>query len=320
MSSSESVPLQEPPRRTNLFLGENGLRSGWGLAIFIALMAFTLWLASSAMIPIARHFGRDSAYGMILSEGLLFVAVLVPTAIMALIERRPMGVYGLPLRAAFRRHFWSGALWGFINLSLVMLCMIVVGVYTIGGIDLPVSGILKYGALWALGFLLVGFSEEYLFRGYLLYNLTSGIGFWPTTIILSVLFALAHAGNPGENWVGLLGIFEIAIFFCLTVQRTGTLWFAVGIHMAYDWGESFFYSVPDSGTYIRGHLLHAKLMGSKWLSGGSVGPEASVFAFLADLAMLILFIVLYRQRRFPPAKANVQQPAAAETPEPGIPQ
>lgn len=249
-----------------------------------------------------------------IAETTLFLGALIPTAIMSRFERRPMGVYGLPWRAAFGSDFWRGAAWGFINLSLVMFCMMAAHAYSPGGLDLAPLQILKFGVLWAVAFLLVGFAEEYLFRGYVLYTLTLGMDFWPAAIILSVLFALAHRGNPGETWMGLLGIVGIAIFFCLTLQRTGTLWFAVGLHMAYDWGESFFYSVPDSGTYIRGHLLRARLSGPKWLSGGSVGPEASVLAFVADLVMLFLFIRLYRQKKYPVLVPDRTTAVHTETP------
>lgn len=312
MSSLEGPALPIPPHRRNIFRGNDGLRPGWRIAIFVLMTAGTLWLAFMLARPITRRYGNEDAIGMILSELILFGGVLIPTVIMSGLERRPFGVYGLPLRFAFGRDFWKGALWGFINLTLVMLCMMAVGVYSPGGIDLSVPQIVKYGLLWAVGFLLVGFAEEFLFRGYVLYTMTLGIGFWPSATTLSILFALAHGRNPGESWMGLLGIVVIAIFLCLTVQRTGMLWFAIGIHMAYDWGESFFYSVPDSGTYINGHLLHARLGGSRWLSGGSVGPEGSIFAFIADIAMLFLFIFLYRQKRYPIRIANPTVVAAGE--------
>lgn len=315
MSSLESVPPQIPPRKTNIFIGNDGLRTGWRAAIFLVMLAGTLWLTFLLSAPLLRRFGPGHPAGMILSEVILFLGALIPTIIMSGIERRPLGVYGLPAREAFRANFWKGALWGFVNLTVVMLSMIAVGVYSLGQIELPAAQILEYGLVWAFCFLLVGFAEEYIFRGYLLYTLTLGMGFWPATILLSLLFALAHRGNPGETWMGLFGIVIIAIFFCLTVQRTGSLWFAVGLHMSYDWGESFFYSVPDSGTYIRGHLLHSQLSGSKWLSGGSVGPEASIFAFVADIGMLLLFVWLYREKRYPlgrPVKAVIPEGVSAQ--------
>ena len=95
--------------------------------------------------------------------------------------------------------------------------------------------------------------------------------------------------NGGEQWQGLLAAAFIGFFFCLTLRRTGNLWFAVGFHAAWDWGETFFYSVPDSGMVAPGHLLSSSLRGSDWLSGGSVGPEGSVFCFVVIAVAWVAF-------------------------------
>jgi membrane protease YdiL (CAAX protease family) len=75
------------------------------------------------------------------------------------------------------------------------------------------------------------------------------------------------------------------------VRRTGSLWFAVGMHAAFDFGETFLYSVPDSGMVLPGHLSDATLHGPAWLTGGTVGPEASVFDFVL---LFIFFYVIHR--------------------------
>src|SRR3974377_2389718 len=86
----------------------------------------------------------------------------------------------------------------------------------------------------------------------------------------------------------------IGLFFCLTLRRTGTLWFAVGFHAAWDWGETFFYSVPDSGiSYPRQQLLASSLHGSPWLTGGSVGPEGSVLCLVLMAIAWIAFDRIY---------------------------
>jgi membrane protease YdiL (CAAX protease family) len=138
---------------------------------------------------------------------------------------------------------------------------------------------LKFAVFWGVFFLVVGLFEEFLARGYTQFTLTQGIGFWPSALVLSGFFTFLHVGNPGETWVGLLAVAAIGLFLCLTLRRTGNLWFAVGFHAAWDWGESYLYSVPDSGGISPGHLLHSSFHGSPWITGGSVGPEGSVLVF-----------------------------------------
>ncbi len=83
------------------------------------------------------------------------------------------------------------------------------------------------------------------------------------------------------------------------LRRTGTLWLPVGFHAAWDWGETFFYGVPDSGEVAPGHLFNASLTGSKWLTGGSVGPEASVLCIFLIAVLFVLFAALWPEVRYP---------------------
>ena len=80
--------------------------------------------------------------------------------------------------------------------------------------------------------------------------------------------------------MGALSVFVIGMFFCFTLRRTGNLWFPIGMHAAWDWGETYFYGVADSGLKPIGNLLASTSRGNHWISGGSVGPEGSIFALV----------------------------------------
>ena len=124
------------------------------------------------------------------------------------------------------------------------------------------------------------------------------LGFWPSAILLSSTFGLIHLQNGGEQWVGLLAAAFIGLFFCATLRRTGSLWFAVGFHAAWDWGETFFYSVPDSGTVFPGHLLQSSFHGPQWLTGGKVGPEGSVLCFVVIDGVWVGFCEIVSEVRY----------------------
>jgi CAAX protease family protein len=167
--------------------------------------------------------------------------------------------------------------------------------FSFGGLALHGLGLLKYASLWAIGFLLVGFVEEFLYRGYVQFTLAQTIGFWPAAVVWSLVFAGMHLTNPGENPVGAFEVFLFAIFVCLTLRRTGTLWFAIGFHAAGDYAETFLFSVRDSGYAASGTLLHSSFHGPAWLTGGKVGPEASVISLLALGVAMLCFHILYPQ-------------------------
>jgi uncharacterized protein len=213
-------------------------------------------------------------------EGISLLALVISTAVMALIEKRTYADYYLPLTQAFGKRFWQGVPYGFAMLSLALALIAALHGFSLGNLALSGGDALKYGALYGIAFLMVGFFEEFSFRGYMQSTLGSGIGFWPAAIILSILFGAIHLGNGGEAWFGaaMAGSFGVLAAFCL--QRTGSLWFPIGMHAAWDWSETFFYSVPDSGFLAKGHLFDSSFHGPTWLTGGKVGPEGSVFAFL----------------------------------------
>ena len=165
--------------------------------------------------------------------------------------------------------------------------------------------LLKYACAWAVAFVLVGIFEEFLFRGYTQFTLGEVIGFWPSAVVLSALFGAAHLGNPREDWVGALSVMLFGLFACLTLRRTGSLWFAIGLHAAADYAETFIFSVPDSGMLATGHLLNSSFHGPRWLTGGAVGPEASVLEFVVYLAALLLFARMYPAKAAPVRSASL---------------
>jgi uncharacterized protein len=296
----------QPEQRNGILIGPSGLRAGWRLLIFVAIVFVLLTIvgavAPQILIMMSKGF---SPRNVILQDVALFAIIAIATAIMGRIEGRGFGEYGLPATGFLGRQFWMGAAWGFVMLSAIVGMMLATHSYEIDGLAISMAKVIRYGFLWAIAFLLVGFFEEFTFRGYLLYTLTTGVGFWPAAVISCVLFAGGHLGNPGENLVGVSEIVLIAVFLCLALRRTGSLWFAIGWHMSFDWGESFFYSTPNSGIPAIGHMLKASLMGSKWLSGGSVGPEASVFDLVVTIAGILLLLKVYPEAKYP-AMANVQ--------------
>ena len=221
---------------------------------------------------------------------------------MSKIERRNVGVYGLPLqKSAFSAFIRGYFLWGFLPSGASAVCFAWVRTSFILAISaLLHSQILGWGVLWFFFFLLVGFFEEYSLRGYLLYTLADGIGFWPAAIIQAVLFARGHMGNGGETRIGIIATGIFALFAAATLWRTGNLWLAVGAHAGWDWGQSFFFGVNDSGIQMPGHLFNPRAtQGPEWLTGGSVGPEGSVVTLILWALMAVLFLWLYRKRREP---------------------
>jgi membrane protease YdiL (CAAX protease family) len=292
-----------------IFLNERGLRAGWRLAIFIGMVSV---LASAAHFIVKQAGQGNSSPAMpsgfsapvltTVGEVVLFLVLLFLCWIMSRIERQNVGAYGLPLRRAAWSRFWTGyLLWGFLPLSILLLIMRGLHVFYFGSIARPGANIFIWGLLWGLAFLMVGFFEEFFFRGYPLHTLAEGIGFWPAAIIMALIFARAHMGNGGETRIGVIATGFFALFAAATLRRTGDLWLAAGAHSGWDWSQSFLYGVPDSGLQTPGHLLnpHISTTAPAWLTGGTVGPEGSVLTLILWALMFCGFLWLYRRRSTP---------------------
>ncbi|MGO9640395.1 MAG: lysostaphin resistance A-like protein [Candidatus Acidiferrales bacterium] len=283
-----------------IFQRSDGLRSGWRLLLFAIFFFVALQLLLNAAIrlrlPLPTSRSVIAPATAITQEGVSILATFAAVLLMAWIERRSFSDYGLPLRAAFRGRFWQGSIWGIAAFSATILLIAALKGFSLGHVALSGRALVQQSLLWALVFVLVGIWEESFFRGYALFTLADGIGFWPAACVLSAFFGFTHLSNGGEGWSGVPQIFLISILFCLTLRRTGNLWFAVGMHAGWDYAETFLFSAPDSGTVAPGTLLHSSFHGPRWLTGGAVGPEASVFSLLVLLVAMLLFARLYPPR------------------------
>ena len=286
----------------NLFLNEKGLRAGWRLliftVIFLALLIVSIFLLNVLMHPSRGVLSpRFQFFGELAS----FVSAFLAAWVMSRIEKRPMGVYGLPVRRAFGKEFWLGCFFGMSEILVLMGLIAALGGYSFGSLAEHGTAIAKWGLFWGVFFLVVGFFEEFLFRGYALCTLADGIGFWPAAVLMSVAFGAVHLQNSGEGWIGVAGVVFVGLFWSFTLKRTGSLWFALGMHAAFDFGQTFLFSVPDSGMIFPGHLSNATLHGPSWLTGGTPGPEGSVFDFLILAVFFFVFDRLYPARMAPRA-------------------
>ena len=288
-----------------IFYNDRGLRAGWRLLIycgmiFVLVEGATL-IASSGQPKKLPSSDFIQTILQAIAELILFLVFLFLAWIMSKIEHRSVGVYGLPLqRSAIPRFVRGYFFWGFLPLALLLTVLRALHVFYFGNLSALSSQMIGWGVLWFFFFLLVGLFEEYSLRGYLLYTLADGIGFWPAAIIQALLFARGHMGNGGETRVGIIATGVFALFAAATLWRTGNLWLAVGAHAGWDWGQSFFFGVNDSGFQTPGHLFNPHLaQGPDWLTGGSVGPEGSVVTLILWVLTTVLFLALYRKRREP---------------------
>jgi uncharacterized protein len=299
-----SEAILEAPSTGSLFRGPSLPFVFLRLCLYVALgqgIGYALQWVARLILPSGPH--SSLANRMMLGESIDLMSAFFAALVMSRLERRAFGEYGLPGRAAFGKLFCQGVLFGLVEISTVLGTVAALGGYRFGELAIHGSDLWRWAIFWGAFFLVVGFYEEFTFRGYVQFTLAQGVGFWPTAIVLSIIFGVMHSTNKGESWLGIAGVVVSGLFWCLTLRRTGSLWFAVGMHASFDFAETFLYSVPDSGMIFPGHLSNATLQGPAWLTGGTAGPEASVLDFL------VLAVFFYVFHRLFPAKTTTTQAA-----------
>lgn len=280
-----------------LFFGPRELRAGWRLLIFIALIAAFTY--GYTLLGRQLLHTSDGAARFLFREACDFLSFLLVSWMMGRYERRTIADYGLPWRNMFRARFWQGMAIGFAAISALLLAMRAAGVFHLNGVALHGADIWKWAAIYALVFMLVALREEFRARGYGLFTLTAGLGFWPAAVLSAVFFAYSHHLNSGEDWIGLVNVGVFGLLLCFLLRRTGDLWMPIGLHLAFDWGETYFYGVADSGQVAPGHLLNSSSAGAAWLSGGTVGPEGSVLCTALILVVWALCALWLRETKYP---------------------
>jgi uncharacterized protein len=301
MSTSSEIVHLTRKAGFNIWRGPNGIRAAWRLLIFLAILVPLSYVASRTVDALIRrlHVDFSTPFNDVLSIDLLVLPLLIATWVMGRIEDRTFADYGLPWRRAFGRQFWQGAAFSFTSFTVLLLVMRLAGVFSFGPIELHGFDVWRYGVAWGVLVFLGALLEDFLYRGYLLFTLTTGIGFWPAAVVTSLLMGGMHYFNPSGHGLGTVSATMYCLVTVLVLRRTGDLWMPLGIHAAWAWGEVYFYGVPDSGFPSNGHLFAATFHDNPLLTGGGFGPEASIFTLVLLTIWGMIFSVWLREVKYP---------------------
>ncbi len=303
---------------SQLFYRDSVLRPGWGVLLFLLVLIAAI--ATQTLILVRFAHLRDTPHTLLtprdcLANGIMAIAVTVATWVLSTQVERRFADYGFRAPHPLR-NLLGGALAGLALLSALVLLLHQLGLLVFRGQVLFGAALQWRLALEWIGFYaLAAFVEESLAHGYLQHTLTRGFawllrhyfaatsgvrgGFWIAAALLSTVFALLHQINGGETPLGLLNAALFALLMAFSLWRTGSLWWAFGYHAAWDWAQSFLWGVPNSGTLTRDHLFLTEPTGSALRSGGSAGPEGSLYTLGALLAGFGILMLLHPRRVYP---------------------
>ena len=147
-----------------------------------------------------------------------------------------------------------------------------------------------------IGWIIQGATEEILTRGWLLdvlitkYNIGFGL------FISSILFGVLHLANPNVNYIAVINIILVGVFYGLYVIKTNDLWAVCGMHTAWNFAQGNLFGFEVSGLNVSvGSLIDLNLVGNDTITGGIFGPEAGIIATFVLLMSIVVLLFINKK-------------------------
>ncbi len=291
-------PFQKRSFLRNVFLSpdEPRLRAGWRLL----LQTLLLFLFGMVFGIVAIIFGGlPESLGPLVGQILNFFIITSSVYVARRwLDKRSFESLGLQFDKHTLFDILAGMSITFVQMGFIYVVMLSLGWLTFEGfawefdpINTVITGVLTFLAI----FLLVGWNEELLSRGYHLQTIASGLNLFWGVVISSAVFGLLHLGNPNATWVSAVGIFFAGVYLAYGYIRTKQLWLPIGLHIGWNFFEGVVFGFPVSGLDIYA-LTRITVHGPELWTGGAFGPEAGLIV-LPSLIVGGLLIYLYTRRR-----------------------
>jgi membrane protease YdiL (CAAX protease family) len=279
---------------------------GLGFAIVTVLVAIpaVIGLLGANLGEIRADPQRAIANLMTTSSSLWFMVLLealvsgITVAIFWwLIDRRPFGDLGLRTAG-----FWGEAVIGLFMgpalLGISALLLMLSG--HLQWTDITFDGSTLFISLGLM--VLIAFSEELVFRGYILKNLLETFGYpstqknkWIALGVSALLFAIFHLSNPGMNTLAFINLVLAGFLLGLNYIYTGNLWFSILLHFSWN-----FFQGPLLGFRVSGlnlpSLLQAETKGDLLLTGGDFGLEGSILNTAITLTAIVVLAWAFERK------------------------
>lgn len=240
------------------------------------------------MVEHRTMFDYNIVHGKMIDQVLVVISLLFTTKIsMHFFENKKMIDIGLRFSTKNVRELLLGIIMPFIMLSIVFL------LYIIFGFGYLVTGNISFINNFLLPFLfyiLVAFSEEILFRGYMFQKFIELTNKYVALFVLSICFGLAHLFNPHISALSVINIILVGILFSICYIKTNSLWLPISIHFTWNFVQEVVFGFPVSGVKYFDTFISFVSTGPEWITGGHFGPEGSIIVSVLLLAVSLLII------------------------------
>ncbi len=288
---------------------ERRLRAGWRLLLQATIqVALTAAVALAALVVlvirgslVAELSQANSLPALGLGEVTELITVTASVLLARrLLDRRSFTSLGVQLEPRMWADLAAGLAITFAAMGLIFTTEWALGWLKLTSFAWSVDGpglLIANLAIWLLVFIVVGWNEELMSRGYHLQTIASGMGLPLGLLISSAIFGALHLANPHATWLSAAGILFAGLLLGFAYIRTGQLWLSIGLHIGWNFSEGVVFGFPVSGleTY---RLAITSVKGPTLWTGGEFGPEAGLIV-LPAIFLAVLLVYLYTLKRSP---------------------
>lgn len=273
----------------------------WAIILSLIFMYGGSLIGSLATVPlylalsnVPLFFNNQDLLSLLITLfSFAFISLLIFFRV-KVIEKRSLSSIG------FNKNNWLkkyslGFLIGLVMMSIIVLILLLFGYITVEKNPIQPVGVSAISSVLVIlfGWIIQGATEEIVTRGWLLNVLSSKYNIGFGLLISSTLFGLMHLTNPNVNYIAVINIILVGLFYGLYVIKTNDLWAVCGMHSAWNFAQGNIFGFEVSGLDISvGTLIDLNLVENDFITGGVFGPEASIVAtFVLLLSIIILLFI-----------------------------
>ena len=272
----------------------------WAIILSLIFMYGGSLMGSLATVPLFLALRNIPLLSLLITLfSFAFISLLVFFRV-KVIEKRSFSSIG------FNKNNWLkkyslGFLIGLAMMSIIVLILFPFGYITVEKNPIQPVGISAIASVLVIlfGWIIQGATEEIVTRGWLLNVLSTKYNIGVGLLISSTLFGLMHLTNPNVNYIAVINIILVGLFYGLYVIKTNDLWAVCGMHSAWNFAQGNIFGFKVSGLDVSvGSLIDLNLVGSDFVTGGIFGPEAGITATFILLASIGILLFIDKKRYF----------------------
>ena len=140
-------------------------------------------------------------------------------------------------------------------------------------------------------------AEELLTRGYMMGAISERYNVWIAAAVNSLFFGALHLTNPGVTVLSLVNIVAFGFALSIVMIKLESMWFCIAVHTAWNYSQSLFFGLPNSGIVSEGSFMHLEAARDSGLYSAAFGVEGAITTTLVLLVLALAVLLIARFRR-----------------------